>query len=254
MSEVRHGQPEQSDREDSAPATGGERRAEPRSVKELIDDGQALVRSLALNINRNVPVPVDLDDLIAYGQVGLAEAAREFDPAVGTQFTTFAYYRIRGAIYDGISKMSWTSRARYNRLRYERMANEALQEETARGAADDSLASQAKWFRGVSEKLAVVYLASGVDEERGGLRDSVLEDPRATPSAMVAGREISEKLSEMVNSLPAPERRLIRTIYFEGATLQEAANLLGISKSWASRMHAKVLEQLARSLRRMGAE
>jgi RNA polymerase sigma factor for flagellar operon FliA len=225
-----------------------------KSLKELIEDGQALVRSLALTVARNVPMPVDLDDLIAYGQVGLAEAAREYDPDVGTQFTTFAYYRIRGAIYDGVSKMSWTSRARYNRLRYERMANETLLAEASTRSDDETLEGEAQWFRSVSEKLAVVYLASGADEERGGMRESALLDPRATPSAMVAGREICEKLSELVNSLPPAEGRLIRTIYFEGATLQDAANMLGISKSWASRMHAKVLEQLARSLRRLGAE
>jgi RNA polymerase sigma factor for flagellar operon FliA len=257
MTEVRQSASEASSKagdKQAPPERQDSARAESRTVRELIEDGQALVRSLALNVSRNVPMPVDLDDLIAYGQVGLAEAAREFDPAVGAQFTTFAYYRIRGAIYDGVSKMSWTSRARYNRLRYERMANETLNEEAANSPGDDSLESQAKWFRGVSEKLAVVYLASGVDEERGGLRDSALEDPRGTPSAIAAGREIFEKLTETVNSLPPPERRLIRTIYFEGATLQDAADKLGISKSWASRMHAKVLEQLARSLRRLGAE
>jgi RNA polymerase sigma factor for flagellar operon FliA len=251
--EARGGSGRQDIETGGAAVADAEKRAR-KSVRELIDDGQALVRSLALNISRNVPVPVDLDDLIAYGQVGLAEAAREFDPAVGTQFTTFAYYRIRGAIYDGVSKMSWTSRARYNRLRYERMANETLQEEAVGLSSADTLEVQARWFRSISEKLAVVYLASGVDDERGGLRDSALEDPRATPSALIAGREIYEKLSHMVDSLPPTEKRLIRTIYFEGATLQDAANMLGISKSWASRMHAKVLEQLARSLRRIGAE
>ena len=226
----------------------------PKDVRGLIDDGQALVRSLAFSISRNIPVTTDLDDLIAYGQVGLAEAAREFDPSHGAQFTTFAYYRIRGAIYDGVSKMSWTSRARYNRHRYERMANEALQAENLESSADDALANQARWFRNISEKLAVVYLASGGDDERAGVRGSSLEDPRATPSSQIAGREICEKLAELVNSLPSPESRLIRTIYFEGATLQEAANQIGISKSWASRMHAKILEQLARSLRKIGAE
>jgi DNA-directed RNA polymerase specialized sigma subunit len=34
--------------------------------------------------------------------VGLAEAARQFDPSRGGQFTTYAYYRIRGAILDGL--------------------------------------------------------------------------------------------------------------------------------------------------------
>lgn len=225
------------------------------SAGELIAAGQALVRSLALAIARNIPVPVDLDDLIAYGQVGLAEAAREFDPAQGVQFTTFAYYRVRGAIYDGVSKMSWTSRARYKRHRYEQMANEALQAEHLSSGTEPSLEQQARWFRNVSEKLAVVYLASGGDDERtGGARESALEDPCASPSAMVAGREISEKLRQTVDQLPPAERRLIRSIYFEGATLQQAADQLGISKSWASRMHAKVLEQMARTLRRLGAE
>ena len=222
---------------------------------ELIAAGQALVRSLALAVARNVPIPVDLDDLIAYGQVGLAEAAREYDPSHGAQFTTFAYYRVRGAIYDGGSKMSWTSRARYKRHRYERLANEALQAEQAATVVESSLEDQARWFRNVSEKLAVVYLASGGDEERhGGVRESALEDPCASPSAMVAGREISEKLRQTVDQLPPAEQRLIRTIYFEGATLQQAADQLGISKSWASRMHAKVLEQMARTLRRLGAD
>jgi RNA polymerase sigma factor for flagellar operon FliA len=69
----------------------------------------------------------------------------------------------------------------------------------------------------------------------------------------VAQQEIVAKLRELIRTLPNIEERLIRRIYFEGATLQEAADALGISKSWASRLHAKALEQLARSLRRLGA-
>src|ERR1044072_8832045 len=134
------------------------------------------------------------------------------------------------------------------------MAHEALQAENAEATTGDSMAEQARWLRNVSEKLAVVYLASGGDDDRGGVRESSVEDPRATPPGLTPGRKICENLSELINSLPAPESHLIRTIYFEGATLQEAANRIGISKSWASRMHAKVLEQLARSLRKLGAD
>ena len=73
------------------------------------------MRSLASRIHHKLPPYVDLEDLVAYGQMGLAEAARDFDPARGTQFSTFAYYRIRGAIYDGLAKMSWFSRVEYGR-------------------------------------------------------------------------------------------------------------------------------------------
>ena len=216
-----------------------------------IEEAQPMVRSLAAKVRRNLPVGVDLDDLVAYGQLGLVEAARDFDPEQGSKFTTFAYYRIRGAIYDGVSKMSWMSRARYNRICYQVMANETLARENTR-SADASLASQGEWFGSVTEKLALVYLNSRVGE---GLSEgeAALQDPTATPVAVVARREICAKLHELVSALPAQSRRLIEMTYFEGATLQEAGRRLGISKSWASRLHARALEDLARSLRQMGA-
>ena len=104
----------------------------------MISEGRALVRSLALRIYRGLPVKVDLEDLIAYGELGLAEAARDFDPDQGNQFSTFAYYRIRGAIYDGVAKMTWTSRARYRRMRYEQMANQVLEREEERKSEEGS--------------------------------------------------------------------------------------------------------------------
>ena len=57
--------------------------------------------------------------------------------------------------------------------------------------------------------------------------------------------------SKNVKKLPAPESRLIQLVYFEGYTLQDAGEVLGISKSWASRLHAKILESLATEMRQM---
>ncbi|OHB78770.1 MAG: hypothetical protein A2W31_01430 [Planctomycetes bacterium RBG_16_64_10] len=225
-----------------------------QSDQQLIEQAQPMVRSLATQIRRNLPVGVDLDDLIAYGQVGLVEAAKDFDRDQGSKFTTYAYYRIRGAIYDGVSKMSWMSRARYKRIQYHSMANDTLRRghDQSAPAAESSLAGQAEWFGNVTEKLAIVYLTSHAHEQPG-VRDSALQDRAATPVAAAAGREICAKLRELVSALPTPARLLIQTTYFEGATLREAARRLGISKSWASRLHAKTLEDLARSLRKVGA-
>lgn len=218
---------------------------------ELMEIGQPLVYSIASRVHRNVPIRVDMDDLIAYGELGLAEAARDFDPDQGAKFTTFAFYRIQGAIYDGLAKMTWTSRARYRRLRYEQMANEALAEEMQ--SSGGSLQEEAGWLGNVTQKLGVVYLASQCDEE-SSLRDSAIEDANAmSVFVQVAQRELIEKLRTLLKVLPAVEQRLIQEIYFEGATLQDAAVVLGISKSWASRLHAKALEQLSRALGRMGA-
>lgn len=229
------------------------------SVDKARDDrmaeGQALVHSLASKVFRNLPVRVDLDDLIAYGQLGLAEAAREFDPSRGVQFTTFAYYRVRGAIYDGVSKMSWTSRARISRMRFLQRAGEVLEEQHQQYPSSDnsSMSDEASWFASATEKLAMVYLASQTDSSGDGGQRILDAASEVMPDELEV-REVSHRLHLLIDSLPLDQRRLIRTIYFDGLTLTEAAEQLGISKSWASRIHARTLEELARGLRRMGAD
>jgi RNA polymerase sigma factor FliA len=217
---------------------------------ELIADGRALVRSLALRIYRNIPIKVDLDDLIAYGELGLAEAARDFDAELGNQFSTFAYYRIRGAIYDGLAKMTWTSRARYRRMRNESMANQVLEAEKHKVSGESyTIEENGAWFARTTEQLAVVYLASGSDSDHDPIESA--QDPSEGVVQRVMHLEVSSKVRELVKKLPAPESRLIQLVYFEGYTLQDAGDVLGISKSWASRLHAKILESLATEMRQM---
>jgi RNA polymerase sigma factor FliA len=227
------------------------RNVEPdrQNVQELIADGRALVRSIAIRIHRKIPVRLDLEDLIAYGELGLAEAARDFEDERGNQFSTFAYYRIQGSIYDGIAKMTWTSRARYRRLRYESMAHDVLESERAQDDGSTKDANESgKWFARVTERLAMVYLASDGDADNNPVQSA--EDPRETAPVRLMHREASEKLRAMVERLPDAERRLINYVYFGGLTLQEAGIRLGFSKSWASRLHAKILEKLADDVRR----
>jgi RNA polymerase sigma factor FliA len=232
----------------------------PDVLQRLIDECQGLVRSLAIGVHRNLPQSVELDDLVAYGQLGLVEAARSFDPERGNRFTTFAYYRIRGAIYDGMAKMSWFGRGA-SQAQTERLANEVL-----RGEAEDEQDSGApgecsrggqgdgevRWLRRVSRALAVVHFAARPHADSEGdaaepADDSILSGPTAAIQ-----REVHEKLNELIDGLPTQAAKLIRATYFEGLTLQAAGQRLGMSKSWASRLHAKALQLLAESLRLQG--
>lgn len=225
------------------------------SAEGRIQECQGLVRSLAVAIHRKLPPSVDLDDLIAYGQVGLVEAAREFDPARGTRFSTYAYYRIRGAIYDGLSKMSWFGRSEQSLLRAEERANAVLAAEAEEhgGPGDrDDLQADLRWFRRVTRALAVVHLATGTVPGEASETESVA-DPAAPSAVSVAMREeVYRKLHELIDRLPEDAARLIRATYFEGLTLQEAGRRIGISKSWASRLHAKALQRLAHALKVQG--
>ena len=226
-----------------------------KSTEQLIEGCQGLVRSLAWKIHRNLPSYVDIDDLIGYGQLGVAEAARDFDPTRGGRFTTFAYYRIRGAIYDGLSKLTWFSRAQYHAMRYEQMANELLRLEGEPDAepAGSRVEDEARWLKGLTGSLAVVYLATHPDGDDENAEAMPIEDQSApAPLSVAIGRETSQKLHELIDALPVEAGSLIRAVYFEGLTLQEAGQRLGVSKAWASRLHAKTLARLARSLQRLG--
>jgi RNA polymerase sigma factor for flagellar operon FliA len=202
---------------------------------------QGLVRNIAWQIHQRVRGFADLDDLIGYGQVGLAEAASRFDESHGTRFTTYAYHRIRGAIYDGLGQMGWFRRADYHAGRYERLADEVLDGLDPTGSAD--LAAEAGWFSDVSVRLSVVYLTSGLADT------SPADTP--TPAAEALLAELRGTLRELVSSLPDQARQLIQSIYFDGLTLTEAGARLNISKSWASRVHDRTLRQLAVGLRRL---
>jgi RNA polymerase sigma factor for flagellar operon FliA len=223
----------------------------PKARQTLIEGCQGLVRSLAVKIHRKMGSQGDLDDLIAYGQVGLAEAAADFNPDRGSQFSTYAYYRVRGAIYDGLSKMNWGSRARYNQVRNDQIAGDVLEADSVSASNSETATvdDDAKWLVAITRRLTVVCLA--INSE-GGSCDTLADEHALAPPSQAAAREIYQRLHGLIDALPDEERTLVRSVYFDGMTLNDAALQLGVSKSWASRMHARTLDKLAISLRKLG--
>src|SRR4029078_10949958 len=97
------------------------------NAKTLVSNHMSLVHGIARKVKRSVGASIEFDYVVGYGAKGLVEAAERYDGRAGVAFTTFAYYRIRGAMYDGLRTMGWYSRADYARYRAEERANELLQ-------------------------------------------------------------------------------------------------------------------------------
>lgn len=219
------------------------------SVPELesrIESCQGLVRSIAIAIHKKLHAAHDLDDLIAYGQLGSAQAAREFDPSRGAQFSTYAYYRIRGAIYDGVAKMGWQKMT----VRRDAAWNEVLAED-AEKKEEVATSDSGDWLEGITERMATASLLSSSGDSS---KMDVADDDAVQPIAEICSAELKVHLHRLVDQLPPDTAQLIRDTYFQGMTMQEAANNLGVSKSWASRMHAKGLQTLGERLRLMGLD
>jgi RNA polymerase sigma factor for flagellar operon FliA len=215
---------------------------------DLIFAHQGLVRAIARGLHRSFPRFIDLDDLIGYGQLGLAQAARDFDPERGIQFSTFAYYRIRGAILDGANQMNWLKRSTRAGDAYDRMSGDLLGTDAADSAAGTGIKGDALWLGDMGGKLAMVFLLSQAGED--AQRMEVADQDAAAPLEGLLDDELKQTLRTLLEELPADSRQLLHATYFEGKTLKEAGEQIGISKAWASRLHARTLDQLARGLRR----
>ena len=100
----------------------------------LVSEHLSLVQAIAGKLKRTLGKSIDFDDLVGYGHKGLIEAADRFDSKQGVTFTTFAYYRMRGAMLDGLRTMGWYSRADYARYRAEERAQELLRNASDREA------------------------------------------------------------------------------------------------------------------------
>lgn len=202
-----------------------------------------LVRALAWRIHQQLPRSVELDDLVGYGCVGLAEAARAYDPSRGHKFSTFAFHRIRGAILDGLSQMAWFRPEKF-------AANEYRREDDSAGDGDEpespdlaeaALRANAHWYRQAAERL-----------ERSLLENAGNTGRHQSGESAAIERELNVRVRELVEALPAAAAELLKATYYEGLTLKDAAARMGHDKSWASRLHARALAKLHRSLRAEG--
>ncbi|MBX3444409.1 MAG: sigma-70 family RNA polymerase sigma factor [Planctomyces sp.] len=218
----------------------------PPLSNELIQGSQGLVRMLALRLHKRFHERYELDDLIAFGQVGLAQAAKSFDPLQELQFSTYAYYRIRGAIYEGIEKMGWGPRSQFRRRKFLQKASELLEQHSQ--PSSETPTDDRRWLGGVTQQLVVMSFATLEFSE-----DAAVDSrPGLDPQDLIAAREVHQRLRQLVARLPDEPRRLIEAMYFEGCSLQEAAGQLQISKGWASRLHSRALSRLGNDLRGMG--
>ncbi|TWT50081.1 RNA polymerase sigma-D factor [Thalassoglobus neptunius] len=209
------------------------------SPRDLVNSCQGLVRSIAWKLHQRLPKNVDLDDLIGFGQIGLSEAARDFDVRRGVNFSTYAYYRIRGSILDGLGKMSWFSKADFNRGRYEQSANDVLATSSSGGANSEDLS----WFASTTNALATVFLVSqlGSEDRPGG---EAVDNSYEERERQVEQLDLLEKLRELIQELPDQQREIVEGVYYDGLTIKAAGERVGISKAWASRVHKQALETL----------
>lgn len=230
-------------------------RGDRKAREQLILKYLPLVKYIAGRVAIGLPPHVDVDDLYSYGIFGLLAAVDRFDHTRGIKFETYAITRIKGAILDGLRAMDWVPSSVRQRARELEETYWRLESRLGRPAADEEVAAAMGLslddFHALLQEVNRVQLLSldelwAGDGEEGdfSLKDMVGDEKAEDPFATAALAEVRRTLAEAIAALPEKEQLVVSLYYYEGLTAKEIGQVLGLSISRVSQLHARALLRL----------
>jgi RNA polymerase sigma factor for flagellar operon FliA len=204
-----------------------------------------LARRAAALYHPRVRAHLTMDELVAMASLGLAEAASRYDATMGASFRTFAWYRVQGAILDGLRRQTTLPRGVWARITTLRATADYLETQGQRATAARDAAGAAT----TADKLREVRAALGAIRTMYTMSltevaPDALRAPDDNADVLLVLEARKRELAAALAELPERERELLRKHYVEGKSLLDAGAELGMSKSWASRLHARAVDQL----------
>ncbi len=203
----------------------------------------------------SLPQTVDTADLISYGVFGLIDAIEKYDISRAIKFETYAIARIKGAIIDELRALDWVPRSVRSRAREIESAYVELENELKRVPTDEEVSGRmgvtVKEYQDILTKLSYTSVVSFEELWVGGEREegqsavaSIKDDKAEDPVAIFESAELKEILADAIDKLPEREKTVIALYYYEGLTLKEIGEVLGVTESRVSQLHTKAVLRL----------
>jgi RNA polymerase sigma factor for flagellar operon FliA len=225
---------------------------DPQARERLILHYAPLVKYVASRVATGLPASVEQADLVSYGMFGLIDGLEKFEPGRGNKFETYAIPRIKGAIIDELRAMDWVPRSVRFKAREIEKAHSDLETMLKRAPTESELSERLGISRGelhdvVTQISFISVLALdemvSVGADRGeqvSLLDT-LADRGIDPGAGMESHETRGLLAAAINSLSEREKIVVTLYYFEGLTLAEIGEILGVTESRVCQIHTKAV-------------
>lgn len=210
-----------------------------------------LVKYVAGRVAVGLPANVDQADLVSYGMFGLIDAIDKFDRTRNIKFETYAISRIRGAIIDELRAFDWVPRSVRSKARTVERAYSELEHKLGRTPTDqevaDELGVSLEDFRQIFDQISFTGIVAldeliGLGGEKGDgvtLGDTLADTEGPDPTAVFEVEETRHLLADAINKLPEREKIVVTLYYYEGLTLAEIGQVLGVTESRVCQMHTK---------------
>ncbi|WP_432354993.1 FliA/WhiG family RNA polymerase sigma factor [Sporosarcina sp. A2] len=228
------------------------------------DAGDALVRKYMPLVNYHVqrigsglPRNVSRDDVKSLGYQGLFDALTKFDPSRDLKFDTYASFRIRGSILDGLRKEDWLPRSSREKSKKLEEQISKIEQKLMRSATPEEIAAHTGMnVNDVYQTVHEHYFSSVLsidermsDDEDDSGKSFVLKDEKtATPEQHSVKRELIGEMVQKINDLNDNEQLVLSLFYTDEMTLTEIGEILSLSTSRISQIHSKALFKLRKLL------
>ena len=243
------------------PTNSGLPTREPSQAErdELVLKHLPLVRAIAIRVYENLPVHVDVDDLVHAGIMGLFDAAVKYNGAKQVSFHAYAKHRIKGAILDSLRDMDWASRDLRKRHKQLEAVTRELSAVMERNPTEAEIAEKmgmdVERWRQVAIELRMVGLLSASARAPESDNQNIPEFPatdQLNPDVMTHQRQLRSVLSTAMQTLPERYQMVIGLYYLGGKTMKEIGDKLGINESRVSQIHRAALDKMSNSLHAVG--
>jgi RNA polymerase sigma factor FliA len=226
--------------------------------EQLILHYAPLVKYVAGRVAVGMPANVEHADLVSYGIFGLMDAIEKFDLDKGFKFETYAVTRIRGAIIDELRSVDWVPRSVRARARKLEAAVQKLESDLHRSPSEEEIAAELDWtvaeLQDALTRISMTSMAA-LDEvldigegDRLTLVDTLQDLSVELPEDSYDSVETKDLLRATLGRLTDREQMVLGLYYYEGMTLAQIGDVLGVTESRICQIHTKAVMSLRAKL------
>jgi RNA polymerase sigma factor FliA len=230
-----------------------------RDVRDrIVLEHLPLVKAIAIRVHENLPVHVDLDDLIHAGVLGLFDSVTKYDSTKNVAFQAYAKHRIKGAILDSLRQMDWASRDLRKRQKRVEAVTQDLSSKLGRTPNENEMADEMgvsidRWRHILVELRTVGLVAASpaADPERD-LTQEFPAAPAFQPDRICEHRQLQSTLERAMRCLPERYQKVVFLYYTNEMTMKEIGDVIGVNESRVSQIHKTALKKMQVALQSEG--
>lgn len=235
---------------------------EDEAANALIEHYMYLVNFHVDRVASHVPSSVNREDLKSFGLLGLFDALKKFEIKRNLKFDTYASFRIRGAIIDGLRKEDWLSRSTRDKAKKVAEISQNLEQKLQRIPTAKEIAKIANMTVEeveTSVKDTIFSNVLSIDEKpkkhetdyQEGIGYSIPDETAVLPDNHIVDAELKKELADSLKSLNDNEQLVISLFYYDELTLTEIGRVMELTTSRISQIHKTAIFKLRRTLKKI---